>query len=78
VIITTTIDERKWLNFDEIRIGSIWMAADGGGYGHYVVGKHENGRDILVNAFTVRGWENEDFQRGINWWKLQYRYYPVA
>jgi hypothetical protein len=71
-------EEKKWLTFDEIPIGSIWMAADGGSYGHYVVGKTSKERgDILVNAFTLRGWTDEE-QRDINWWKLQYRYYRVA
>jgi hypothetical protein len=61
----------------EIPIGSIWMAADGGAYGHYVVGLNLKSGDVLVKPFTSKGWYDSK-QTDIDWFKLQYRYYRVA
>lgn len=67
----------KFLPFDEIPIGSIWMAADGGNYGYVVAGRRPSTKDILVKGFTAsKGWE-VDGPEDIDWYKLQYRYYMV-
>ena len=47
------------------------MAADGGSYGHYVIGRDPKTKDILVRSFTASGWGDE---YDIDWFKLQYRY----
>jgi hypothetical protein len=59
------------VTFDEIPIGSIWIAADGGSYGYEVIGKSENGQDIIVADLR------RQTPREINYFKLQYRYKQV-
>jgi hypothetical protein len=62
---------------EEIPMGSIWMAADGGSYGHYVIGRILGTKDVVVKPFDKGGW-CDDGPRDIDWFKLQYRYYRVA
>ena len=58
----------------DVEIGDIFLAADGGTYGHLVVGFHENGTDVLVRPFTkTNGLETE--VRDIDGFKITYRYY---
>ena len=65
------------LDFDKIPIGSIWLAADGGSYGHKVVGKKDTVKGIIVQPFVLRQGERvfDKETTTIDWFKLQYRYY---
>lgn len=68
--------DKVFLSFEEIPIGSIWLAADGGSYGYIVTGKDLNSEDILVQGFSSKGWALNG-PNEIDWFKLQYRYYLV-
>ena len=64
---------KDFISFDDIPIGSIWMAADGGTYGYLVVGKDRNREDIIVCPYCLyNGWEMKTYR--IDGFKLQYRY----
>lgn len=64
--------DNETLHYD-VEIGDIWLAADGGSYGHLVVGFHENGSDVIVRPFTGMGFE--DKTQLIDGFKLTYRYH---
>ena len=76
--INDDIMKGEFLSFQEIPVGSIWMAADGGGYGYIVVGKRawRDGGDVICHGFSKNGWL-DDNPWEIDWFKLQYRYYLV-
>jgi hypothetical protein len=64
----------KFMPLEDIPLGSIWMAADGGSYGYVVYDKNFVTEDVLVRGFNSLGWQ---LKTTIDGFKLQYRYYPV-
>jgi hypothetical protein len=69
---------KDFLTFEEIPMGSIWMAADGGSYGCYVIGKNYETKDITYLGFNKCGWFEDVNPWNIDYFKLQYRYCQVA
>lgn len=68
-----------FLSIEDIPIGSVWVAADGGSYGKIVVDKMMKAKDVVVRDFVLKEGKKV-FQgelRRIDWFKLQYRYYLV-
>lgn len=64
----------NWLTQKQIKIGSIWIAANGGNYGHKVVGYAPAG-DLYVQPL-VKGKPKGELTT-IDFFKLQYRYKPA-
>jgi hypothetical protein len=62
---------KKFLPKEGIKIGSWWSAADGGRYGYVVTAI-----DLSNGEVTVLG--TDGISRTIDYYKLQYRYYPVV
>lgn len=57
----------------EIPLNSYWTAADGGDFGHYVIGFNYEAEDVIVHP-TVHGELCNEPPRRLDFFKLQYRY----
>lgn len=67
--------DMKWLSTEQISIGSVWVAADGGSYGHIIVGHNVAIGDVYVAPWrgTTRTL-HKSRQFRLDYFKLQYRY----
>jgi hypothetical protein len=67
---------KEFVSIENIEIGSLWYAADGGSYGIKVVNKDIKRGDLIVVWFdiidgVIKYWEGT---HDVDWFKLQYRY----
>lgn len=67
---------QEWkMRLQSIKVGQVWLAADGGHYGYIITGLGEDG-DITARSFNNKGVEEKD--RDIDSFKLSYRYFLVT